>query len=82
MSKEIRMTNERERGKLPTLSCLRKEFKRRIQLGLTEQEAFEDVVADLLFITKTYKKACEGWERDCDKLKNKYEPSILEESSK
>jgi hypothetical protein len=33
---------------------------------------------DLLWQCEQYKKAAEGWERECDILKAKYEPGVLE----
>lgn len=70
------------KDKLPTAKQL---YKRSIYLqthmGFGVMESFEDVVGDLLAMCKAYQDAAKGWMKEYDKLKNKYEPMVLEASA-
>lgn len=68
--------------KIPTLKQVIKAYRDRIvKQGFHDVEAFEDVVGDLLAMCKAYRDAANGWMKEYDKLKNKYEPMVLEESA-
>lgn len=65
--------------KIPTLSQVIKQYQDRItKQGFHDVEAFEDVVNDLLYMLKQYRDAAKKWEKDCEKLRQKYEPRVAE----
>ena len=63
---------------LPSLKELRQARTRYLNTGMTESEAFESICQQLLSMCSTYFKAAKAWERDCEKLKTKYEPRTAE----
>ena len=66
-------------GALSTVPQLKREFKRRQkEMGMSAEEAFEDIIGNLLFMTRQYRKASEQWMKAHDKLKDKYEPLVVE----
>jgi len=70
--------NKQMSDKLPTFSNLKRYHKELQQMSFSSNEAWEDIVQDLLVMLKSYRKAAKGWERDYDKLKAKYEPGVMD----
>ena len=65
-------------NKLPTFTEVKRIHEHNQEIGMTQKESFEDVIKDMLSLLKAYKKSAESWMKDCDKLKAKYEPQIVE----
>lgn len=66
-------------NKIPTLSSLSKEADRRVKYqGFEYREAFDDVIAELLYMLDQCSRAAKEWEEAHDKLKLKYEPEPAE----
>lgn len=63
-------------NRLPTVTQLKKECRNRQDMGMSMDEAFEDVVGDLLSMCKQYQRAAKSRERDHERLKAKLRPLI------
>ncbi len=67
--------------KLPTVKQILSIYRKLVvSMGFSEKEALEDIVSDLLEMAREYRDAAKAWEKDCDKLRARYEPMILEQS--
>jgi hypothetical protein len=65
-------------NKLPTVKQICATYRKLvIDMGFSDKEALEDIVSDLLTMAREYRDAAKAWEKDCEKLKAKYEPMIL-----
>lgn len=65
--------------KIPTLPQVIKQYQNLIKKqGFHDVDAFEDVIGDLLYMCRQYRDTAKKWEKDCERLKRKYEPMVAE----